>query len=167
MHDALVSGPHLHSANVLRFLHVDGNDKIPEHVAAARRQLVRLGQLHNQIGRTQLPPLGEMRLGRQIRGISLEAARLHPIRDQAQLGVREATLARKVAIAGLRQPGWHESALGDGNDLRRMLAHVLVSQQRKWRGLSRAVTGRTILKYQRGDLLIEGDRITCGQECNQ
>src|SRR5207247_4506998 len=100
----------------------------------------------------------------QVGRIALGAARLHPLCKQSQLGVREATLTREVAVARLRRPRRHVAALGDGNDLRSMLAHVLVGQQRKRRRLSWAVTRRTILKYKGGDSLTAGPRLALAQE---
>src|SRR5437762_4194205 len=124
MHDALVTGPQLDRPNILRVLQIDGEDKIPKDIAAARRQPVGLGHLHHQVRGTHLPSFGKLWLSWQIRGLAFGPALLHPLGDKTYLNVGEAALTDEISITRLRRPWGHVAALNDCDNLRSMLACV-------------------------------------------
>src|SRR6266446_533395 len=127
-------------------------------LSVARRELVRLGYLHSQIRRTHLPPFCETRQRRQIGGVAFGRALSNPFSDETKLSAGEAAFAIEISVPWLREPWWHISALGNQDNLCRMLAYVLVVEKREWRRVSGAVTWRAKLKDQRGDVLIEANR---------
>ncbi len=158
VYHTLVAGPQFDCTNILRLPQIGGDDKIPKDLAVARRELVRLGYLHSQIRRTHLPPFCETRQRRQIGGVAFGRALSNPFSDETKLSAGEAAFAIEISVPWLREPWWHISALGNQDNLCRMLAYVLVVEKREWRRVSGAVTWRAKLKDQRGDVLIEANR---------
>src|SRR5258708_4811365 len=122
MHDALVAGPQLDRPNVLSVPHTDRDYKIPKDVAAACSQPVGRRHLYNQVGRAHLPSFGELRLSRQIGGLTFRRALFHPLCDKTQLIRGEAALADEITVTRLGRPWRHVPALGDCDNLRSMLA---------------------------------------------
>ena len=139
MHNALVTRPQLNRANILRIPQIDGQDKISKNIAATCRQLVRLRHLHRQVRRTHLPSFRKMRFRGQISRYTLRGSLFYPLCDETQLSVREAPLTDEITETGLGQPRGHEATLGHCDNLQRMIAYVLVSEQWEWRCLSRSV----------------------------
>ena len=159
MHEPLGAGPQLDGADVPGFLQIDGEDKVAEDIATARRQAVRLGHLDDHVRRPHLPSWGELRLGRQIGGPAFGAALLDPLGDQTKLSRGEAAFPEEIAVTRLGRPWGHVAARGDGDDLRSMVTHILVSEQRERGSFSRAVAQGAVLKDQWGYVSIEGDRL--------
>src|SRR5215204_383359 len=62
-------------------------------------------------------------------------------------------------MSGLCMPWRHELFRGDLADLARSLARIIVSHQRERSSLTRAMTGKTILKKNRRNVLAEGGDI--------
>jgi hypothetical protein len=77
--------------------------------------------------------------------------------DRLDLFVGEAPLPLKISVAWLGEPWRHIAPLGDQNNLRRVLAHVVVREQGERAGLSRTVARCARMVNYRRNLLVEGD----------
>ena len=78
--------------------------------------------------------------------------------NQRDLLFGEPPLVGERSVAGLSLPGRHHALLGDDGQQAGLLGGIRVRQQRKWRDLAGAVTGRAVLIQNRSDIFIERRR---------
>src|SRR5207245_5174104 len=84
------------------------------------------------------------------------APRLHPIREEVDLRISEEVRAGEVPVAGLGQPRGHVMARHNLDDLPAALPYVVKGEQRKRRGLARAVAACAMLVDDGRDIVSEG-----------
>src|SRR5258706_5156823 len=131
----------------------DRHHKITINVLPLRGQRVGFGHRDHEVRSAKLPAIAPFRLRWQIFGGSVDRAFRGPLLDETDLIDRQSPFAQK--ITGLRQPGWHITALRYFGHLLGVLFRVRLMDNGKWTGLAGAMAGRAIIKDNRRDLLIE------------
>ncbi len=164
MHDSLGSRakpganldrPHKSPLNDFR-----GQHEVVVNVGAVGLERERLGRLHDQVRRAELPAVCELGRGRDLGLGALGSALRDPIGNLADLLRGETVLIGEVAVAGLGQPGRHVMALGNGYNLAGVLLNVLKGEQRERAGLAGPVAGGAVLVNDRRDVVSEGERLS-------
>ena len=134
-------------------------DERAEIVVLARGHLVRFGHGHDEVGRAELPPLGEHRRVGAVRRIALGRSELGPAGERRELATAQAAGVHEVAVAVHRPPGGHPPALGDLGEEPGPLRRVAVAQQRERSDLAGTMAARAMPPEERTYILVEGDRL--------
>ena len=150
--DARVAGQDLHGAHVAGAGDGDGIDEVAKEVLAVGGNLEGLGRSEDEVGRPELPFGGVLGSRRRLGGIAFGHVGIHPALDLCEVLVGESAAVREVAIAGLGQPGRHEARLGDGEDLRRPAARIVIGEQAEGAGAAGMVAGGAVVVEDGRDL---------------
>ncbi len=155
MHQVALARTDLDGAHVARGRNRGFEYEVPVNIRTGRRRMKRRTRFQHQIRRPQLPALGERRRRGCFARRSLRSTFAHPRRDGPDLLVAEPPLTLKIPVAALRKPRWHVPAARHLDDVARMLFHILVTEQRERRRLSRAVARRAVVINDRSDVVGE------------
>src|SRR5215471_13530435 len=130
MNAAGYAGANLNGFHVTRFADGRREQKIPENIRTVGGHGKWLGQFYDEVGRAELPSRRESWLPRRIGLRAPLSAGGRPGIDELDLRVRQAALIGEVAIAMLREPGWHIASPSNGGDLRCTLEGIGIGKQR-------------------------------------
>jgi hypothetical protein len=136
VYEAFVAGTDFNGANITGRGNVRSEDEVPEDVGTVGGEREWLRSFKNEVGRPELPAIGERWWPRRCGGIAFRHAGRYPVPDEIDLGVSEPVLILKFPIARLRKPGRHVAALCDGCDLARVFTNVVVAEQGEGRGFA-------------------------------
>ena len=137
--------------------HVQREDAV--EVRPVGRDLEAAGHLQHQVGRAELPVVGERRQLGELARIPLGRALLGPGPDGRDLAGLEVARPDEVAVALDGRPGRHQPCPGDQRQHARALARVGVGDQREGRRLPGTVALGAVLEEDRRDVAREGDLV--------
>src|SRR6476660_9562961 len=98
MHHALVARPQFNGANIAGLFEFERHYEVAEDITAACGQRERTGNLHHQIGRSQLPFFWKIRRWRQVSGIAFRRSALQPLREQPYLAVSKPARSFEITV---------------------------------------------------------------------
>ena len=99
-----------------------------------------------------------MRRRRRVFFIASGRARLDPVRDLGQLLPAKRRIIRKVAAAGVSEPGRHLVILNRLQNLLRPGLGLLIGDQGKWSNLAGAMTRLAMLLEDRQHIFVKSWR---------
>src|SRR5690242_3060221 len=158
MHDEQVIEPEFEPPDILGFVLTARNHEIAKDVAAVSRQAERLRHAQDQIGCAHLPLICEMWWRRKIRGFAPRFALRYPFRKQADLVLREASVAGEVAIPRFRRPRRHITTLRHRHNLRRVPRCILKGGEWKRSAPAVMMARRAVRKNYRRYIFAECNR---------
>jgi hypothetical protein len=155
VHSVVMAGLKFQALDVPPLRERNRDDKRAKDIRAVGLEEIRLRHGHDEVWLSQLPLTGLFRDGWEILGIPFDRASVHPLLDERELPVAQASRAGELSVAGLRLPWRHVPGFGHSRNLRRTLTHVLERHQVEGRATARAMTSRALLEDDGSDVPIE------------
>ena len=135
----------LHRSNPLRRCEGGGQHEVAEDIRAGCRHVRWRRDGEHQVRLPKLPLGGiDRRLGR-IGSIPLRHARRDPLLDRCDVCLGQAARILEVAMARLRQPGWHVTRCRDLLHQRAPALRVAIGHKRERAGAALVMAGRAVL----------------------
>jgi hypothetical protein len=137
-------------------------DEVAIDVGTVRRHGEAGRHGEDEVGRAELPAVGEGGKRRFEGGIALRHPGGHPLLDKRNLGCGETALVAERNPAGIRFPRRHVAGFRDRGDCGRMLLHVGITHQRERSNLAGAVARRAVVVNDGRNVLAVIRRLSSG-----
>ncbi len=144
VHDPRISRAEFDSSDVRGRVQRNGNNECTKQIVALRGQDIRLGHLHDNVWRAELPRIGPAWKGGQVCRLASHHALRCPVLNRRDFLVRHAPLAFEPAMSRFRFPWRHRAGACHLDDAPRARAHILIGQQAEGGRLSGPMAGGAV-----------------------